>query len=121
MELILYLIVIAAFGFFLYKLGNRKEDELTDQYMNGIHLDMMKDDDKGQSQQSTQPASDQPMHFDLLDENAIKILAHDGHRVGYVPKDQTKYVRDFTSLPCPCYCYIGCNEDHYFSCCYINN
>lgn len=206
MELILYLIVIAAFGFFLYKLGNRKEDELTDQYMNGIHLDMMKDDDKGQSQQSTQPASDQPMHFDLLDENgdkiqkpqvkivvgggnpnapiqelryfcikdkgyhvsvwpkdqrigdylefqiaglnhvaginnylgefagtlepeptnpydenAIKILAHDGHRVGYVTKDQTKYVRDFTSLPCPCYCYIGCNEDHYFSCCYINN
>ena len=195
MKLILYLIVIVAFGFFLYKLGKRKEEELTDQYMNGIHLDLMKDDDKAQSQQSTHPASDQhpiqkpqvkiveggdnsdapiqelryfcikdkgyhvsvwpkdqrigdylefpvagmnhvadinnylgefagtlePEPTNPYDENAIKILTPGGHRVGYVPKDQTKYVRDFTSLPCPCYCYIGCNEDHYFSCCYINN
>ena len=206
MKLILYLIFIVAFGFFLYKLGKRKEEELTDNYINGIHQDLMKVDGKRQSQPSAQPKSEQPMHFDLLDENgdlirkpqvkivvgggnsnapiqelryfcikdkgyhvsvwpkdqgignylefqvaglnhvaninnylgefagtlepeptnpydenAIKILAPDGHLVGYVPKDQTKYVRDFTSLPCPCYCYIGCNDDHYFSCCYINN
>ena len=30
------------------------------------------------------------------DPNAIKILAHDGHHVGYVPKDMTAEVRAFT-------------------------
>lgn len=55
------------------------------------------------------------------DPNAIKVLAHDGHHVGYVPKDQTKYVREFTTLPCPCYIYIGKNDEIYFSDCYINN
>ena len=55
------------------------------------------------------------------DANAIKIVAHDGHRIGFVPKDQTKFVRDFTSLPCKCYCYIGANDSAYFSCCYITN
>ena len=55
------------------------------------------------------------------DANAIKIVAHDGHRIGFVPKDQTKFVRDFTLLPCKCYCYIGVNDSAYFSCCYITN
>jgi hypothetical protein len=53
------------------------------------------------------------------DKNAIKVLAPDGHHIGYVPKDQTKYVRDFKSLPCQCFCYIGCNNGYYFSDCYI--
>ena len=55
------------------------------------------------------------------DANAIKIVAHDGHRIGFVPKDQTKFVRDLTLLPCKCYCYIGVNDSAYFSCCYITN
>lgn len=55
------------------------------------------------------------------DANAIKIVAHDGHRIGFVPKDQTKLVRDFTLLQCKCYCYIGVNDSSYFSCCYITN
>lgn len=55
------------------------------------------------------------------DANAIKIVAHDGHRIGFVPKDQTKFVRDFSLLPCKCYCYIGVNDDAYFSCCFITN
>lgn len=53
------------------------------------------------------------------DANAIKILAADGHHVGYVPKDMTKEVRDNAQLPCPCFCYIGENDDVYFSDCYI--
>ena len=53
------------------------------------------------------------------DANAIKVLANDGHHVGYVPKDQTQYVRDFTTLPCTCYCYIGNNDGIYFSDCYV--
>ena len=54
------------------------------------------------------------------DPNAIKILAHDGHHVGYVPKDMTAEVRAFTQLPCKCYCYIGINNKTYYSCCYIS-
>jgi len=53
------------------------------------------------------------------DKNAIKIVTREGHRVGYVPKDQTQYVRDFTTLPCRCYCYISTNDDIYFTDCYI--
>ena len=53
------------------------------------------------------------------DTNAIKIVTREGHRIGYVPKDQTAYVRDFTSLPCRCYCYIGTNDGIYFTDCYI--
>ena len=53
------------------------------------------------------------------DQNAIKIVTREGHRVGYVPKDQTAYVRDFSTLPCRCYCYIGTNDDMYFTDCYI--
>ena len=55
------------------------------------------------------------------DPNAIKVLAADGHHVGYVPMDQTQYVRNFATLPCPCYIYIGKNDGIYFSDCYINN
>lgn len=53
------------------------------------------------------------------DATAIKILAEDGHHVGYVPKDMTDEVRKHTSLPCKCYFYIGENDDTYFSDCYI--
>ena len=53
------------------------------------------------------------------DPNAIKVLAADGHHVGYVPKDMTKEVRDNAQLPCPCFCYIGENDGIYFSECYI--
>lgn len=53
------------------------------------------------------------------DQNSIKIVTSEGHRVGYVPKDQTQYVRDFITLPCRCYCYIGTNDGMYFTDCYI--
>ena len=55
------------------------------------------------------------------DHNAIKVVARDGHRVGYVPKNMTAEVRSFTTLPCQCYCFIGFNNGTYFSCCYITN
>ena len=41
------------------------------------------------------------------DPNAIKILAHDGNHVGYVPKDMTAEVRKVANLPCSCFFYIG--------------
>jgi hypothetical protein len=53
------------------------------------------------------------------DPNAIKILAPDGHHVGYVPKDMTAEVRKVTNLPCPCFFYIGKRNGIYFSDCYI--
>ena len=53
------------------------------------------------------------------DPNAIKILAHDGNHVGYVPKDMTAEVREVTNLPCPCFFYIGKRNGIYFSDCYI--
>lgn len=53
------------------------------------------------------------------DANAIKILAEDGHHVGYVPKDMTSEVRKSATLPCTCYFYIGENDGAYFSDCYI--
>jgi hypothetical protein len=54
------------------------------------------------------------------DSNAIKIVTSEGHRVGYVPKDQTQTVRDFVAkLPCQCYCYIGTNDGTFFTDCYI--
>lgn len=53
------------------------------------------------------------------DANAIKILAEDGHHVGYVPKDMTGAVRDFATLPCACYFYIGNNDGTYYSDAYI--
>ena len=54
------------------------------------------------------------------DTNAIKVLAPDGHHVGYVPKDITAEIRNETNLPCSCLFYIGCNEGTYFSDCYIH-
>lgn len=53
------------------------------------------------------------------DPNAIKVLAPDGHHVGYVPKDMTEEVHKYTTLPCECFCYIGENDGIYFSDCYI--
>lgn len=53
------------------------------------------------------------------DANAIKILAPDGHHLGYVPRDTTDAIRDITSLPCSCFCYIGKNNGTYFSDCYV--
>ncbi len=53
------------------------------------------------------------------DPNAIKILAPDGHHVGYVPRDTTDAIRNAVHLPCPCFCCIGNNNDTYFSDCYI--
>ena len=58
------------------------------------------------------------------DPNAIKILAANGHHVGYVPKDMTSAVRFAAKLPCKCYCYIGKHIDgdgtHYYTDCYID-
>jgi hypothetical protein len=53
------------------------------------------------------------------DPNAIKVLAPDGHNVGYVPADMTSEIRDNVTLPCQCFCYIGENDGVYFSDCYI--
>ena len=53
------------------------------------------------------------------DHNAIEVLAPDGHHVGYVPKNMTSTIRRYTTLPCPCYCYIGINGSTLFSDCYI--
>jgi hypothetical protein len=53
------------------------------------------------------------------DSNAIKVLAADGNHVGYVPKDMTSEIRSEATLPCSCYCYIGCNDGIYYSDCYI--
>lgn len=53
------------------------------------------------------------------DPNAIKILAEDGHHVGYVTKDMTSEVRNSATLPCTCYFYIGESAGTYFSDCYI--
>ena len=54
------------------------------------------------------------------DAKAIKILALNGDRVGYVPKDMTEEVRKFSQLPRKCYCYIGINNGIYYTDCYIN-
>ena len=74
------------------------------------------DDHLGEFAATLEPEPTNP-----YDQNAIKIVTREGHRVGYVPKDQTQYVRDFISLPCRCYCYIGSNDGMYFSDCYITN
>ena len=54
-----------------------------------------------------------------FDVNAIKVLAQDGHHVGYVPKDMTDEIRRNVQLPFPCFCFIGINNGTYFSDCYI--
>ena len=53
------------------------------------------------------------------DSNAIKIITREGHRLGYVPRDTTTDIRSFTTLPCTCYCYIGINNNTYYTDCYI--
>lgn len=53
------------------------------------------------------------------DANAIMVLACDHHHVGYVPKDMTAEVRKAATLPCPCFCYIGKNDETYFTDCYV--
>lgn len=53
------------------------------------------------------------------DANAIKVLANDGHPVGYVPKDMTSEIRKYFQLPCSCYIFIGNNNGTYYSDCYI--
>lgn len=53
------------------------------------------------------------------DANAIKILAEDGHHVGYVPKDMTDEIRKQKQIPCTCYFYICENDGTYFSDCYV--
>ena len=58
------------------------------------------------------------------DRNAIKILAYDGHHLGYVPKDMTSEVRKATTLPCRCYCFIlkrhTSEGEMYLTDCYID-
>ena len=61
----------------------------------------------------------EPEPTNPYDEKAIKIVTSEGHRVGYVPKDKTAYVREFSTLPCRCHCYIGTNDGMYFTDCYI--
>jgi hypothetical protein len=53
------------------------------------------------------------------DANSIKVLATDGHHVGYVPRDMTAEVRKESELPCVCWFYIGCNDGTYFSECFM--
>ena len=53
------------------------------------------------------------------DSNAIKIVTREGHRIGYVPRNTTTDIRSFTKLPCTCYCYIGVNNNTYYTDCYI--
>ena len=61
----------------------------------------------------------EPEPTNPYDENAIKILAPDGHHIGYVSRDTTNAIRDITSIPCQCFCYIGKIDDTFFSDCYV--
>lgn len=61
----------------------------------------------------------EPEPTNKYDCNAIKVLAPDGHHVGYVPKDMTAEVRKEATLPCACYFYIGNRNGTYFSKCYV--
>lgn len=63
----------------------------------------------------------EPEPTNPYDPNAIKILATNGDRIGYVPRDMTNEVRNFTSLPCTCYCYIGQHDGNYFTDCYVTH
>jgi HIRAN domain. len=53
------------------------------------------------------------------DRNAIKIVAMDGHHVGYVPKNMTAKIRAARTLPCPCYCFIAKHRGQYLTSCWI--
>ena len=61
----------------------------------------------------------EPEPTNEYDPNAIKVLAPDGHHLGYVPADMTSEIRNEATLPCPCFCYIGESDGVYFSDCYI--
>lgn len=61
----------------------------------------------------------EPEPTNPYDPNAIRIVTSEGHRVGYIPRNMTDRIRDFTTLPCTCYCYIGNNDGIYFSDCYL--
>lgn len=61
----------------------------------------------------------EPEPTNPYDPNAIRIVTSNGHRVGYVPRNMTDRIRDFATLPCRCYCYIGTNDGIYFTDCYI--
>jgi hypothetical protein len=56
------------------------------------------------------------------DQNAIRIMTADWQLIGYVPRDMTEEVRRHTKLSCPCFVYIGYNEDQntFFTDAYIN-
>ena len=61
----------------------------------------------------------EPEPTNPYDPNAIRIVTSEGHRVGYIPRNLTDRIRDFATLPCRCYCFIGTNDGHYFTDCYI--
>lgn len=61
----------------------------------------------------------QPEPTNVYDPNAIEVLSKDGSHVGYVPSNTTSYIREKTTLPCPCYFYIGSNNGTYFSDCFV--
>ena len=60
-----------------------------------------------------------------FDPDAIKIVAEDSHRLGYIPSNQTNYVRSLTgnTFPYHCRCYITEKENewdgHKFYCGYV--
>lgn len=56
------------------------------------------------------------------DQNAIRIMTADWQLIGYVPRDMTEEIRRHTKLSCPCFVYIGYNEDQntFFTDAYIN-
>ena len=62
----------------------------------------------------------EPEPTNTYDPDAIRIVTSEGHRVGYIPRNMTDRIRDFATLPCTCYCYIGTNDGIYFSDCYIS-
>ena len=64
-------------------------------------------------------ATVEPDPTNPYDAQAIKILASNGDRIGFIPKDMTDEVRAFAQLPCKCFCYIGSNNGIYYSDCYV--
>ena len=77
------------------------------------------DDYIGEGKGFLLPENDNP-----YDPNAIKILAEDGHHLGYVPKDSNMRVRKSVKLPVECYYIILKEYDndraYYHTDCYIN-
>jgi hypothetical protein len=60
------------------------------------------------------------------DKNAIKVVSIDGHHLGYVPAEQTDFVRSLTAneFPYKCKCEVcegfdGEDEKYYFGYLYI--